>query len=140
MFQVQMAKLITLCKAITKPVWRSTSDGTECTDQWLFIPLLTWSDGAINLLWLREPNLFICFCSSFQSQDQPEGSGSDSYSFLMSTLTLETLSCLHVHGFCKCYCTVISSSITVESNLIQAVHLLKKRKSKSNNHKRYIHR
>lgn len=46
-----------------KPAWRSKSERTEYIEWLFFIPLLTWSDIAINLFSLWECLLFCLFVS-----------------------------------------------------------------------------
>lgn len=47
-------KMNNLIWAMMKPAWRSMSERTQCTELWLFIHLLTWSDIVINLFSLWE--------------------------------------------------------------------------------------
>lgn len=50
-----------------KSAWRSTFERTECTEWWLLIPLLTWSDIAFNLYSLWECLKFCLFVSGLLS-------------------------------------------------------------------------
>lgn len=61
---------------------RSMSERTECTERWMFIPLVTSSDIAIHLflLWECLSFFFVSFWSPFPPQGKPEGNGSHLHS------------------------------------------------------------